>query len=85
MMTRDDYADWWQEHTDDDGELITLPEPIATLAAHVMALQERIDKLPAPDDHDKAHGFSCRCRDSQCACAYDHPDAVCAVHEAATP
>lgn len=75
-----EYFDWWQDNTDDDGELLpSLPEPIATLAAHVMALQARIDKLadPTTAEHDP------RSWDTQCACAYDHPDAVCAVHEQA--
>lgn len=66
MLTRDDYDAWWQEYTDDDGELITLPEPVATLAAHVMALQGRVDHLPD---------------ELRCCCAYDHPDAVCMVHQ----
>ena len=77
---RADYADWWQEHTDDDGELLaSLPEPVATLAAHVMALQARIDKLADPT----AVELDPRGWDTRCACAYDHPDAVCAVHDAA--
>jgi hypothetical protein len=81
-MDRDEYAKWWIENTGNDGEVLaSLPEPVATLAAHVMALQERIDGLPDPDDHDKAHGHDCRCAATQCACAYDHPDAVCMVHE----
>lgn len=75
----DDYADWWQEHTDDDGELlVSLPEPVATLAAHVMALQERIDKLADPTTAE----LDPRGWDTRCACAYDHPDAVCMVHKA---
>lgn len=76
MLTRDDYADWWQEHTDDEGELITLPEPIATLAAHVQALQGRIDKLPDPE---AAQPDSWQ---TQCCCAYDDPRDVCVVHNA---
>lgn len=81
-MNREEYNRWWQDNTDDDGELLaSLPEPVATLAAHVTALQERVDHLPDPDDHDKAHGRDCRCKTVQCACAYDHPAAVCMVHE----
>lgn len=74
-----EYDSWWFDNTDDRGELLSsLPEPIKTLAAHVQALQARIDKLPDPTDAEAdPHGW-----DTQCACAYDHPDAVCAVHEA---
>lgn len=76
------YADWWRDNTDADGELLTsLPEPVATLAAHVMALQGRIDKLADPTTVE----LNPRGWDTQCACAYDHPDAVCAVHEGAEP
>ena len=85
-MTRDQYDRWWQDNTDADGEpLATLPEPIAALAAHVLALQERIDRLPDPTEHDRAHGAECRCYATQCACAYDRPGAVCAFHEQVTP
>lgn len=81
-MDRTEYSRWWQENTDDGGEIVaTLPEPAATLAAHVMALWERLDRLTDPDSHDKTHGKACRCFAAQCACAYDHPDAVCMVHE----
>jgi hypothetical protein len=81
-VSRDQYTQWWMDNTDDEGELLaSLPEPVATLAAHVMALQERIDKLPDPDEHDQAHGRDCRCAAIQCACAYDHPAAICAWHE----
>lgn len=79
-MRTDEYDLWWQENTDDEGEpLADLPEPIATLAAHVMSLQARIDKLPDPT----AVEADPRGWDTQCACAYDHPDAVCAVHQLA--
>ena len=81
-MIRDEYYQWWWDNTDEFGELLTtLPEPVATLAAHVRALQARIDRLPDPDEHDKAHGRDCRCYASRCACAYDRPGAVCAWHE----
>lgn len=85
-MGRDEYAKWWIDNTDAEGEVLaTLPEPLATLAAHVMALQERIDRLPDPDEHDKAHGHDCRCSATRCACDYDHPRAVCMTHEARRP
>jgi hypothetical protein len=80
LMTRDQYDRWWQDNTDEGGELLPLDEPAATLAAHVMALQGRIDRLMDPDEHDKVHGRDCRCMASRCACAYDHPDAVCVFH-----
>jgi len=74
-MNRDEYARWWIENTGDDGEVLaSLPEPVATLAAHVMALQERIDMLPGPDD-PMSNAWS-----TQCCCAYDDPRAVCMVH-----
>lgn len=75
-MTRDEYAQWWNDNTDADGELLaSLPEPVATLAAHVMALQERIDRLPGPDETEP-NAWS-----TQCCCAYDDPRAACMVHE----
>lgn len=78
MMGYGEYARWWIENTDDDGELLaSLPEPDATLAAHIMALQERIDRLPEPDD-PMPNTWS-----TQCACAYDDPRAVCMTHEIA--
>jgi hypothetical protein len=81
-MTRDEYAKWWMDYTNADGELLAdLPEPVATLAEHVLALQDRIDNLMSPEAHDLSHGTTCRCKFSQCACAYDHPDAICMVHE----
>lgn len=79
LLARDAYDRWWQDHTDDDGELLaSLPEPAATLAAHVQALQARIDRLPDPDAANLAE---LNRRAVRCACAYDHPDAVCMVHE----
>lgn len=76
MLSPREYADWWYYATDDDGELPSgLPEPVATLAAHVMALQERIDKLPGPDSESDDSW------QTQCACAYDDPRDVCAVHQ----
>lgn len=78
LMTRDEYDRWWRGIGWDASK--ALSSPTATLAAHVLALQERIDKLSAPDEHDRAHGLSCRCYATQCACAYDHPDAVCLTH-----
>lgn len=83
LMSHDEYGRWWNDATDAAGELLPdLPEPVRTLAAHVMALQGRLDRLPGPDDHDRAHGHACRCSAAQCACAYDHPDAVCMTHRA---
>lgn len=77
-MDRDEYAKWWIDNTDADGELLAdLPEPVATLAAHVMALQGRIDRLPDPRDAPGDAGWT-----TQCACAYDDPRAVCMTHEA---
>jgi len=75
----DEYDNWWNDNTDAEGELLAdLPEPVKTLAAHVQALQARIDKLADPTATDAdPRGW-----DTQCACAYDHPEAVCAVHEA---
>lgn len=79
-MTRDEYAKWWIDNTDADGELLaTLPEPVAILAQHVMALQERIFRLPSPDDLTPGHAWT-----TQCACAYDDPRAICMTHEART-
>lgn len=76
IMARDKYARWWLENTDDDGELLAhLPEPVATLAAHVMALQERIGRLPDPND-PMPNAWS-----TQCCCAYDDPRDVCMTHE----
>ncbi len=77
-MDREDYETWWVDKTDADGELIAgLPEPVATLAAHVMALQARIDKLADPTTVEADPiGW-----DTQCACAYDDPRSVCAIHQ----
>lgn len=79
-MDRLEYGNWWAR-VDDEGLNRTLPEPERTLARHVLALQDRIDQLPSPDQHDRDHGAHCRCRLTQCACAYDHPDAVCMTHK----
>lgn len=74
-----DYDQWWIHHTDNVGELVPdLPEPVATLAAHVMALQERLDNLPGPEAPDREI-LECPWT-TQCACAYDHPEAVCTGH-----
>jgi len=81
-MTRDEYDRWWSR-IDDETINHSLPEPERTLALHVLALQDRIDQLLEPDEHDRSHARGCRCYLSQCACAYDHPDAVCSVHAAA--
>jgi hypothetical protein len=77
-VTRDEYADWWRDNTDAEGELLPdLPEPTRTLALHVQALQGRIDKLPDPTTVEaNPRGW-----DTQCACAYDDPRSVCAVHQ----
>lgn len=79
MLSWDAYADWWQENTDEDGELRPLGEPIATLAAHIMALQERIDRLPDPHAADRGETNAWA---TQCCCVYDHPDAECMSHKA---
>jgi hypothetical protein len=90
-VERDEYNRWWQDNTGDDGEMLaSLPEPVATLAAHVQALQGRIDSLMDPGEHDLQHNADrrpngCPCHLIQCACAYDHPDAVCMVHKAVKP
>lgn len=86
-MTQDEYAKWWMDNTDAYGEFrADLPELVATLAEHVMALQGRIDRLMDPDEHDLQHNAvarpgGCRCYLTRCACAYDHPGAVCMSHE----
>lgn len=82
-FTRAEYERWWSRI--DDESLRTLPEPERTLTAHVLALQDRIDQLDDPDDHDRKHGISCRCMAARCACAYDHPDAVCGTHGPRAP
>lgn len=75
-MTRAEYDRWWLDATDEDGEpRADLPPIVATLAAHVLALQERVDQLPDPD-HPEATAWTTRC-----ACAYDHPASVCSVHK----
>lgn len=73
-MTRDEYNTWWLAQPDD---LAELPEPTRTLAAHVLALQERIDALP---EYEDANGGPFRC-----CCAYDHPDDVCMIHAPKPP
>lgn len=74
-MTRAEYDRWWIDNTDEGGELLSsLSEPVATLAAHVQALQERIDRLPGPDS------TSMNQWSTTCACAYDHPNSLCMVH-----
>lgn len=89
-MTRDEYSHWWLDNTDDSGELLpSLPEPVATLAAHVMALQGRIDRLMDPNEHDLQHNAAarpggCRCHLTRCGCSYDHPDDVCMTHREAS-
>jgi hypothetical protein len=85
MASRDwtAYAKWWDDNTDQEGELRPLDEPVASLAAHVMALQGRIDRLPGPDDLTAMAAHSTWT--TQCACAYDHADAVCMVHAQVTP
>jgi hypothetical protein len=79
-VDNDEYLRWWIDNTDDAGELrADLPEPVATLAAHVVALQDRIGRLPAPGEvvDLTRHQWV-----TSCACAYDHPDAVCMAHRA---
>jgi hypothetical protein len=78
-VNRDEYDHWWNDNTDDKGELLAdLPEPVRTLAAHVQALQGRIDRLPGPDEE---WGMTRSAWVTQCCCAYDHPDTVCMVHK----
>ncbi len=73
MLSHNEYMDWWDDNTDVNGELLSeLPEPVATLAAHVQALQARIDRLPHADDVIWT---------TQCACAYDTPTAKCMSHQ----
>ena len=69
-MTVREYEAWWSEHSEDPD----LPPIVVTLAAHVDALQERINRLPHPDRPGPSTWAT------QCACAYDHPDAVCMAH-----
>lgn len=73
------YDAWWEQHTDADGELLPLDEPAATLAAHVRALQDRLDRLPDPHaaDRGETNAWS-----GQCACAYEHPQSRCMTHAA---
>ena len=69
-----EYSDFWIALPDDRSHLDRLTQ---TLIAHVEALQDRIDQLPHPDDVPRDYqGWS-----QQCACGYDHPSAVCMVHE----
>jgi hypothetical protein len=71
MMTRDEYVAWWGANTDDDGELAPwLSDVDAALAEHVMALQDRVDRLPD---------------ELRCCCAYDDPRDVCLTHAEAKP
>jgi hypothetical protein len=80
-VTRQEYQEFFDRAVlllEMDGEIT---EPTKTLVRHVLALQERIDQLMHPDDHDQDHGHDCLCTFVQCACAYDHPDAVCMFHE----
>jgi hypothetical protein len=84
-VNRQEYREWF-----DWADILVsvegaLPEPTRTLVRHVMALQERIDQLMHPDDHDQSHGSDCRCTFVQCACAYEHPDSVCMVHAGYCP
>jgi hypothetical protein len=84
-VTRDEYREFF-----DRADVLVhvegaLPEPTRTLVRHVAALQDRIDQLMHPDDHDQDHGHDCMCSYVQCACAYDHPDAVCMFHEGRRP
>lgn len=68
------YEQWWSDNTGDDGApLAELGPVVVTLARHVQALRARIDLLPDP-------GFAPGSNATSCACAYDHPDAVCMQH-----
>lgn len=77
MLDQHEYADFWIELPEDRSHLDRLTQ---TLIAHVEALQERVDRLPHPDDVGMRTGPEWT---TQCACAYDHPADVCMVHESA--
>lgn len=82
MLTRAEYDIWLATAPDD---LMEIEDPlVAILYAHVLALQDRLDKLIDPEDHDRGdwpHGRGCKCYHQRCACAYDYPTDVCMVHE----
>lgn len=80
-MNQREYSEFWDQ-VDGISTKVEEPftEPTQTLIRHVRALQERIDQLMHPADHDRRHGVSCGCYLTRCACAYDHPDAICASH-----
>jgi hypothetical protein len=73
-MTRDEYDRWWMGWWTEQSEAPDLPPITVMLAAHVSALQERIDRLPHPDHPEPNEWIT------QCACAYDFPTAQCGVH-----
>jgi hypothetical protein len=84
-VNRAEYREWFDRADTLISVEGALSEPERTLVRHVLALQGRIDELMHPDDHDQLHGIKCRCTFVQCACAYEHPDAVCMVHAAFRP
>jgi hypothetical protein len=74
LLSQQEYMDFWIELPEDRSHLDQLTQ---TLIAHVEALQERIDRLPHPDELPSGS----RTYSQQCACGYDHPWDVCMVHE----
>jgi len=72
LLSYDEYNKFW---TDIGFEPENLDDELTkTLATHVLALMDRLDTLPYED-------FCSCCGAGQCACAYDHPEAVCMVHK----
>ncbi len=80
MLNNDEYTDWWIEYLTIGKDVVTDPA-IHTLAAHVRALWDRLEKLIEPEEHDINHGSDCRCYLTRCCCAYDHPLMVCDFHK----
>ncbi len=79
MISREEYQEMIIDHL--SGEPASYDSSVTEiLFAHVIALQERIDKLIDPDVHDAIHTRGCLCYHVTCACAYDYPTAVCFVH-----
>lgn len=67
MMSFDDYQTWWET------EAHCIEDPVVlTLAMHVEALRDRIDKIGY--DHSIL-----------CGCAYDHPLDRCMTHHTPKP
>lgn len=75
-MNRDEYYKFWELNTDEDMQpLPHLTEDVKFLMQHILALWQRLDKLP-DWENPEPNKYSI-----QCACAYDYPNAVCMVHE----